>query len=567
MTTLNTDGVTGIDGHSPIWLAGPWRYWNRDQIYWGPDTPAEGRYVPNVNDYIKDLATNIDYRVTDVDITTLIPTVVKVKTQMSDGVLAEEDVLLGVGPGTAAETWLLYCDKSVMPHMLAVERRLQIPGVEAKYAMIHRGADIGSPQKIISAFYDTQGNLLGQKIPLELVLFDNSEIENRAIYVIPTCYTTEDLLDNEIVTVSIWSDQNMVLSKRQLKVENTAFVAGPNAAAKYVMDIGLETPALSPADSNLIEFPLNVPIEGLNLMGVALYSDGSRLRMPVDGTKFRLDGLAAYVTSQVGQKIPIQLVYTLSPDEIAYQNVLTNGEQRFIPKQMHARTKEVNGALSPKLYCYPVWIDALNGYRLEWWLANLERGPILRATPHVRINTNYAVFNPHLLGSMQRLAVTVNLKDVNPSLEAFNHTQTVEITLRNPGTDHSGDGNWSVGFDPGQNPPFGVQNNAVTTFINANLYKVKIDLGETAFENWLERIYKRTRPLYNPSRENAAPEPTHFAFVFTDATYVFPIAEWNVEHQISHAVPDSDTLFIKFFKRTADNDIELSTAGIPVYQA
>lgn len=566
MSDIIVSSVVGVDGHSPIYNPSEaWRIWNRDEIYWGPTFPGQNKYVPKINDYIKDISTGVDYRVTDLDPTTFIPTMIKAASANDDGMFEPEDLLIGVGPGTPSETWRIYIDKTVVPHTLSVERRCYVPGADTRSAMIFKGGDFSSPQSAISAYYDTQGNLLGQSIPLELVAIDNSKGQNVSCKIIPTCYTMEDLKDGDVVTAFVYSDTGIVVWKRQFIVEETSFVAGPTDAAKYVTDIYLKSPFLSSSDATLLKYPINVLVGSLDLIGVVKYSDNSTLEMPVDGTKFSFDGLESYVATIVGQKVPCQLVYTLSPGEIAYTNVGI-GNERFIEKQYYAQTDEVKGAYSAKLFAYPVWIDAINGYRLEWWLANLDRTAIFRATQHVRLNGNVAAFDPLLYGTTQRLSVSVDLFDVQPSLGHWTHTQTLDVVLLSPGTNHSGNGNWTVGFDPGQTPPFGVQNAAKTTFINSNLYQLQIDMGETDQTAWLNRMFFRARPLFNPARESVAPAPTHFALVFSNQTIEFPIAEWNMMHPISHPIPNSSTLFIKFFKRTADNDIELAMIGVPVYQ-
>lgn len=562
-TTINPPA--GIDGVVPIYNPNErWQYWNFDEIFWGPDQPGTGKYVPKVKDWIKQTQTRLDYEVESVDPTTCIPTITGVSAPVTTGGVTPDDVLLGAGPGTIRDTFRCYIDQRQLPHALSVERRFHVPGEDAVYAMIFEGTDLTVNPKIISSFFDTQGNLLGQKVPLVLVAYDNSQGTNIAVKSIPTCWTTEPLATGSVVTVVAYSTLDIVVSIWTFIVQNSGFIPSPNLAAKYVTDISLDSPFMSTSDATLIQYPINVPLGGLNLMGTVHYSDGSTLQMPVDGTKFSVEGLDAYITTIIGQQAPIVLTYTLSSDEICYDTQVNNN--RTISKDYRAQTEQVDGSYSVKLYGYPVWVDSITGYRLEWYLANLERTAIFHATPYVKINANTGAWQPLAYGINQNLSVTVDLADINPSLGHYLHTQTVSFVLMAAGTDRSSNGNWTVAFDPGQSPPFGVQNAALTTFVSQNTWKVKVDLGEATQASWLNRLYANTRPLFNPSTEAAAPTPTHFAFVFNDQTLEFPIGEWNVEHVISHSVLNSDTLFIQFFQRTPDNDIELSMAAMPVYQ-
>lgn len=559
MSELSIAGISGsVDGIAPVY--DPYygfKLWSLAQIYMGDI--GLGRFVPNVQDRVWDLDSNTMYRVTDVNPVTMEATLVKVLNPISDGVLSNEDQLLGVGPGTKSDTYRIFLDTSVTPHTLVVDQRLMIPGSRTKYAKVFRGNALTSTQYVVSALYDAAGNFLGQDIPCELAKVTGNVTERSVV----PCKCTESMPNGEVVTVVFYTDDNIVVFKQQLLVENTNFIAGPNIGTKYVKGVALKTPWLSNTDTTLLQFPINVLVESLNLYGQVQYSDGSVLEMPVDGTKFELFGLEDYVFTVVGEDAPIVLNYNLSDNELAIGN--TVGENRNMIKNYRAKTMLADGSYSVKLFVYPIWVDALNGYRLEWFLSNLERTAIWRCTSSVRFNANSASFNPTLYGANQRISVTVNLQDVNGTFNNWNHVQVIDITLLQQGTARST--NWQIGFEPGQNPLFGIGNYASTTFIDVNTWKVRLAMDAPNVTEWIDRLMYRTQPLYNPLKESNAPAPNYFALDFVGKSIEFPIAEWNMEHTISSAMPDSDTLFIRFFKRTADNDIQLSIAGVPIYQA
>lgn len=553
-----TTSITGSDGGVPIYQPDDrWTTWRLAEIYTG--TVGKGRYVPKVNDYVVDTDTDERYIVTDLDLTTLVPTLKKVQPVPSDS-LSDIDVLLGVGPGTDSDTYRVYLDTSVMPHTLAVDARLKVHGSMATKAKIFMGSELLGTQKVISAFYDQTGTLLGQEIPLELVAMPQGV--NYTLKCVPVCYTTEEIPDGEVVSVVFYSDAGHVVSKRQLLVENTAFIRSSDASVKYVSDISLESPFMSSADPTLLQYPLNVPLAGLNLMGRVHYSDGSSMLMPVDGTKFAVFGLENFVATIVGQKIPLVLRYNLSEGEIAYG--LSVGSERFISEVYRATTLKADGAYSVKLFGYPVWIDSINGYRLEWFLYNLDRQAMYRVTPYVQINANTRAFDPIAYGVNQKLSVSLNLKDVDSTFSSYIHTQTIEIVLMNQGSERTT--NWTIAFESGQNPVYGKNNFAATTFVNQNLMTVNLAMGETTLDGWLNRLYYLTKPLIDPDRELTAPAPDYFAILIGTTVLEFTIAQWNAVLSINQVVANSDTMFIKFFKRTVDNDIQLAIAGVPVYQ-
>lgn len=555
-TQLSLSGIAGTDGVVPVYEPNTrWTTWSLKEIYLGQQ--GQNRYVPKVNDYVVDIDTAQYYKVDSIDPTTMVPSLKKI-TLVNDGAFTDQDILLGVGPGTQSDTYRVYIDKSVMPYALAVDARLKVAGTMVSSAKIFKGSEIYGTSEVISAFYDQSGNLLGQAIPLELVAMDG----NISIRTVPVCHTTENLADGEIVTVVFFSDNGHVVSKRQLLVENTAFIRSTDVATKYITGITLDSPFLSSGDPRLIQYPLNVPLSGLSLMGKVQYSDGSALTMPVDGTKFSLFGFEGYVATIVGQKFPLVLKYSLSDNEIVYGASVADG--KFLTEQYRATTLKADGAYTVKLFGYPVWIDATQGYRIEWFLYNLDRNVMYRVTPYVKFNQNTRVFDPTAYGVLQHLSVSINLKDVNGTYRSYNHVQTIDIVLLAPGTDRTG--NWTVGFDPAQNPPYGNSMFASYNMINANLSTVQIDFGAATQEEWLQRIYLNTKPMMDESRELAAPTPDFFALVLGDTQVEFPISQWNSALQLTTSLTNSGTLFVKFFKRLADTDLQLAVAGLPIYQ-
>lgn len=561
MSDISVSGITGTDGKTPIYEPeARWTTWALKEIFVGG--PGLKKYVPKIGDYVIDTDTNETYIVDDLDITTLVPAFRRVERPEGSGIFNESDMLLGVGPGTQSDTYRIYIDQSVIPHTLAVDARLRVHGSMTTSCKIFKGSHLLGNQQVISAVYDAGGTLLGQSIPLELCAVP-SDVTNHAIKTVPVCHTTENLADGEVVTAVFYADTGHVVSKRQLLVENTAFIRTSNDAVKYVTSIELETPFLSAGDPELIQYPINVPLNGMNLMGVVNYSDGSQLRLPVDGTKFQVFGFEHFVATIVGQKLPVVLKYNLSSDEIAYGATI-NGD-RFFTKTYRAQTTVRDGIYSVKLFGYPVWIDAVNGYRLEWFLYNLDRDVSYRVTPHVQINESTRAFDPLAYGINQRLAVSINLKNANPAYKNYIHTQTIDFVLAQAGTVQA-DTAWTVGFEPSQNPPFGRLNYVGMEYVNINLRRLNLTSGETVLANWLNRMYSLSKPLIDPDREALPIEPDFFKLVIGATELEFPIAQWNQVIPITQTLANHSTLFIKFFKRTVTTDLQLAVCGVPVWQ-
>lgn len=558
---ININGITGLDGHRPIYNPdGRWTIWGLHEIFNGQQ--GQNRFVPKVGDWVFDKDTAHRYRVASVDPTTALSTLVTI-FDVPENDLTNADILFGVGPGTQADTYRVYIDKSVIPHTLAVDARLTVSGTMVSNCKLFKGNVANGSSECVSAFYDGSGTLLGQTIPLETAVIPNSN--NYTVKTVPVCYTTHDLPDNEIITAVFYSDLGVVVSKRQLLVENTTFIRAVELGTKYITSIALDTPFLSTSDPLLIQYPINVPLNGMNLMGVVTYSDGSSLRLPVDGTKFSVWGFDNYVATIVGQEFPVTLKYQLSPGEVMYSgNNVGNGNGAFKTVNYRATTLNSDGSFTPKLFAYPVWVDAIHGYRLEWYLTTLERSTVFKVTPYVTFNVNVASFDPLLYGTKQTLSVSINLRNVNGSLRPYIHTQSIDIMLLGPGTMRTT--NWTIGFAPNQNPLFGIDNFAKSTMINAGLWRLNLKSNYQSKAEWLDKVYYKTLPLFDGTKETKAPEPNFFKVIVDNVETEFPISDWDKDLTLSQLIPDNGTVFIKFIKRTVNNDIQLAVSAMPIYR-
>ncbi len=561
--------VVGTDNVAPVYDADQrWRIWNMREIYLGG--VGFGKYVPKVGDLVMSVdgavvTTNIVVSINEV---TLIPVFRQQDTSHLTEQLSEYDILFGVGPGTQSDTYRIYLDKSVQPYRLTVDARLRVGGSMCQWAKIFKGADTSEESGVVvGGVYNQQGQIISENIPLELVASDT--ITNHAIKVVSTCKTTFDMPDGELVTCVLYDADGFVVSKRQLLVDNTAFIRSTDSSRRYVAGISLETPFLSEQVNRQVDYPLNVPLNAINLIGVVEYSDGARVKMPVDGTRFQVSGLDAYAATIIGQKTPIVLKYKLQANELAY-GVQFGQSENHIAESYDIRTVDIVGNYAVKLFAYPVWIDAVSGYRLEWFLYDLDRSISYNVTPNVVINGTVTPFDPKLYGVKQTISVNVNLREVNGSYKNFIHVQYLDITLNKPGSsrpDFDQVPNWEVASTAGATPAFG--RDVYATFVrqNANLYQVKVMGATNTQAAWLDAIYKPTRPLFNPQTETQGLTPTHFIVLAgNNAPQEHLISEWNTTMAMNQAVANNGTLFIKFIKRTVDGDLQLAAVGLPMFQ-
>lgn len=550
-----------VDGKVPVWNRdGLWQVWSVDQIWRG--THGEHKYVPNVGDWVVQPDVGLKpghyWRVARLDQITLVPELVPFDTGLLPSA-SLEDVLLYSGPGKHVETYRVYIDQSVRPFTLAVDARFAIHGRDLQRAEIVVGSEREGNLEVISAMYDQSGNYLGTSIPLELAhMRDHS---NYATWVIPTCATSRELVNNDIVYVRVYSDTGGFRGEYPMIVENSSFTRLTDYGYRYVTHVSLDTPFLSTSDPHLIEYPLNMPVRGLNLFGIVHYSDGSSVRLPVDGTKFQLFGYENFIATQVGERADLILQYNLSSDEKHYGSTVGTG--KYIQAQYRSVTTREDGSYTVKLYGYPVWVSEVVGWRMEYYLYNLDRNTAQRVTSLVSYNANTGGFDPKLYGVKQQLSVSINLQDVNPGYKSWIHAQVLDVTLFRHGTDRSST-QWVVAFERNQSSPYGLDNWCEVTHVNANLRRIDISCKEKTLDAWLERLYYNTKPLFALSRESKAPAPNMFAIVTKAQTYEFPINQWNTQLSLTGLLDQSEAVYVKFFLRTASTDLHLGMAALPV---
>lgn len=549
------EGVVGLDGHVPVYEpAGRWTIWGKHEVWDG--SVGANRYVPKVNDYVIDHDTYTTYKVDSLDAVTLIPVLREVRPANMAYTFTETDVLFGVGPGTQSDTYRVYVDKSVTPHVLAVDIRLKVAGTLARHAKIFKGSDLTPTGKVISKVFDNSGILISEDIGLELIATDGQLI-NHSIKTVKVCHTTENLVDGEIVTLVIYSDNGHVVSKRQLLVENTAFIRSVDASRKYVSHISCETSFMSMGNDHLIEFPLNIPINGLNIMGKIHYSDGSIVKLPVDGVKFKMFGLEQFISSIPGQQVNLVLSYALGANEVAYTGVSSDG--KYVTEAYTLKTINPNNSYAVKLFGYPFYINEASGYEMKWWMFNLDRNIWFDVTPYVRFNENTGPFNPKGYGYLQRKSVSVNLRDVSGAFKPFVHTQIVDIVLNSvPGDTPT---EWTVSHEsvPGR-APYGPDIRATKPAVNY----VKIDCGKATYADWKAAVYNGVYPIVNNILETVPPEPTHFVLSYGGFETEYPVTSWNQELNTTIDVPIGKNVMVRFIKKLSTGQLELAIAAIPV---
>ena len=535
--------------------------WSLPQIYTGPN--GAGAYVPNIGDLIVDLLNGFN-QVTSVDYTTGLSVWVPwIPPNQNNGVL-QSDVLLGSAPGAPSESYRCYINTSVTPYSLDLDTALYFYSSKAAYCKVFLGTDISSTGIVISAQVDQNNNVTTENLSLSVVQMAN--VNNLAISSVNGGVSTQAVQSGELVTAVIYAADGTVLSYSKLLVSNTNFSRPLNAATKYVTGIELVSDYLSSSNSQLLEIPVNMLTQSILLQGKVLYSDGSSVVLPIDGTRFNLAGMNNYVASTVGQQVPLVLVYNFASNEYGYEvsGVYPN---RFMTADYTITTVAVAGAYSVKIYAVPRWNASTNQYTLSFFMYNLNRNAVYDVTPYVTM-VSPNVFNPAAYNTAQSITIRLNLNQVAPSFAYYIQNQTFTLNLEANGNAPA----WWVQYSP-SGAQMGVGNNYVAKISStgvANTWNIDLSCGLTNPTTWVNALYNNAQPLYDPASEAAAPTPNYVRVVIgTSYTAVIPIVSFNAAiPSLVLTAPDpiqGDVVLLEFLYRSGSNpDQELGLGVLPI---
>lgn len=531
-------------------------FWMRSELYTGPN--GTGEFVPKIDDPVMDWSIGW-LQVVEVDNSTglskLKPWTPPKSSDEGDGL----DLLRGIGPGYVSETWRCYLNTKVIPHTLTIDAKLHMFSVNASYIKVFKGTDISETGKVISKNFDASGNLLGENIPLEVLAMPDHN--NFAIKAPAVGYTTEQFPDGEVLWAVVYNAEGGQVSEAKLVVRNSSFVRGVEASRKYVSSIELISPFMSKTDPNMVEFPINVNLESITLVGRVNYSDGTRKLVPIDGVKMRLDGMKTWVSTVLGHKQPLSLVYILGSDESAADSasVFNNA---FMQRSYVAKTTPVDGAYSVKLFCFPCWDDVQLEYQLHWFLYNLTREAWYRVDHLVELAINSVPFNSRKFGVTQKVAFAIDLSQVDGRFAKYRHVQQIELALlAQPTEDRTW---WTITHEPLHPTPYGVEVFARFDHISGGNYNVRLDESFSDLDVWLERFYYDTFPVSNDQIEVRPPRPTHFVLDANGLETEYPIAAFNQDLLVNTTVLKGQNIYLHWIAKDGITDHQLGVSGVSV---
>lgn len=538
--------------------------WNRNEIV---SFPGEtNKYIPNVDDAVRDWDQGV-FRVIEVDQTTGMSVLELWQEPEGPDEDGPENILIATGPGYTSESFRIFLDQTVTPHTFSPDLRCHFYGTEVQGYKIFKGTEISERYgTVISEYYDASGNDLGPMIPVEVAVLPGmlpGTQYQHGVTVPMAGYTSTALPDGERVTLVAYAANGKQLSIAHLVVVNSEVIRQPDTSKRYVKGISIDSSWINASDPKVIEFPLNVSVESLPMVGRVHYRDGKKELMALNSSQMELQGLRNYIATEVGQEFGLTLTYKLAEDEISYG--INPTTDRKITSSYIARTTPAEGAYECRLFVYPVWVNAAVGYRLEFWLYNQDREKFWNVTPQIQLGATSRAFDPKGYGYIQDLTYALNLNAVDGVFKPVRFVSTVQITLFTDGG--NGAPNWEVKFRPDQNVAYGKDLKANVEYIATNQWNLRLANGMQTKEQWLTKMYYNAEPLINPQLEVKPPEPTHFKVKFLHNTYEYAVSQWNEVLKVNNDLStNGELVYIQWIRRTVATDLQLAITGLALRQ-
>lgn len=548
----NVGSSTGIVG-----IPNPTRrftQWNITEVY-GAGTAETNRYIVNVDDLVIDYATMMQYRVVKVT-KEGIPTLEPISfTGISES--SRSVSVIGSGPGLCSEGYRIYVNSKLIPSPFNIDNRVMFLGSDNSYIKIFKGTNISDRGNVISGIFNSVNRMTSENVPLEPV---NIPHRNNTTYKTATQgFITDGVSDGEELTCVVYNNAGQITSRFKLLVVNTEFIRNIDASKKHIIDISLITPYLNSNDKGQIDFPIGMVAQSSSFIGKVTYSDGTSESYPVDGTKFSLFGFNTFVSSRIGDNVPLILNYRLAETEFA-NNLQIVDNHRFLNKKYTIKTVDSDNRYNVRLFVIPKWDSVALSYSLTYLLYSLERQAPIDVTRLVEYSNNSQTFNGKAFGVAQNLTVALNLDAVSQNYQYYRHVETFSITLLRPITDEVATSVYSLTYGTDNV----IANDTVCRYSGGNNnYTLEVGNHFPTLGVLLSKWYENSLPLVFPYNEDIAPRPTHARLVIGTWSKEVPIQDLlSPITNVNAPIRNGATLEIEFLKISTSARLYLSRIGL-----
>lgn len=529
------------------------RTWNISQIWLGEQVSGGGYIVPNVNDLVIDWDVPGFYKVIYIDTTvnipnttpTYIPTLELIDfahPNTGDGANGFTQRVDIYQPSILERAFL---DTTVVPHTLSIDDRYYIYGTEAYTVKVFKGTDISAATgHVISQKYNGSGDLIGENIGLEYLMPNNPAVKRPLVIDV-----SESLLDGEIVTLVVYTQNGGPIGSHPFIVINSSAIRGTEANSISIVDIQLVSSMLDPVERDLLLVPANINITGGDFQARLIYSNGHTALIPVGTNKCMLHGVQNFNTSLAGIISQVVLTYYANANEPTIN--VSNPALRSISSVYRIRTVVNNLSHAFKIYVSPRFNTTTGLYENTYYLTNLDYTIFIKLTSD-QITVQNQISGPVSysdLSNAQTLRLSVLISDVIPfGFANYTHVQLVTIDY---GSSSDNSTCWLIDYVGNNVNIYG--SHLRFEYSPLGQFAIDITAGAVSLNNWLAKLWTPLHAIFDPTQALSAPTPTHFKLSYAEYVGpVKPISDWNVLHGngLGHAWTNHDTVNVIWLHTT-----------------
>lgn len=532
-------------------------FWNEPDIWTGED--GTGDYVPQKGDVIvrKSKGTISFLDVLDVvENISVTEALEVVQNEVIDSDLKKYGIV-----STSEDDYRLYIDTSRTPYEINVDPSLCWAGTELSYAKIFLGTDIsGGNSKVISQKLDGSNSLVSENIPLRTVLIEDSN--NHVFKSLEVGFSNTALNTGEAVTLVLYNKLNRPVKVKQLKALETAYIRHGNVGMRKVTSVELKSQFIDSANNSLLKVPMNLSLRDVPMLAVIRYDNGESIERAVNTSGIKLNGIESINMSYAGQRSTLNLVYTLGPDEVA-DTVSGQPGAYFKQKTYQIESIPAEGAYNVKLDVIPNWNSTLNKWELSYYLYTLDRNDRYNVTPHVKLGSNSEDFDGTNYRETQWLTLVLDLSEINDSkLKPFVYTQKVGINLYSNGLSNTT--SWTVNYNENTSDVFGRDLEAKVNLVQIGRWEVDISNGITSNNEFLEKLYYATEPMYDTTKEAKAPTPTHIRMTLDGISKTIPFTQWDERTEFPVGGSEGKSVTLEWIRNIGDTNLVLGMTPLKI---
>lgn len=529
------------------------RTWGIDQVFMGPEMsldPNKTYVVPNQGDVVRDVENRKEYYVHAIG-ENYTPDLRPWEPNLSPD--TQKNLLIGYGVGAVNEAYRIYYNRRTVPNTLTISQYCYVNGNEVVGYKLFRGYETGDNGEVISRYYDASGDYLGNVIPVEKFY---REPEWKLMPGIS--HVQDNLLSHGDIVTAVFINRNGTeCSSAILKVEETNLTPALNQPFREVINVTVKSPHLDKNDSSVLKVPNNTMLTDLMMEGAVHYKDGTTRTFKFDQTHGQVFGLEGRVLTRPDSEYDISVSYYLQDDEFCTE--AKDGVRKHYSFPMVVKTFEPDSSNAVKLFVVPKFDKPGVGYKLQYWLYDLERNVPIDVTNKIDYHDLYE-FNPLDYGNRQRIQPTLDLSEVHPRYSPFIYTQEIEMHLL--GEPNNNNDGWRMRYSLGT----GWIGEDLEAFLITDDDKLYLDIGNnyTRWEQFFVDLYRKIGPISDEPNEIYASDPTHVIVERDGVEVRLDRDSFNEPFLWPSTIAANDTVSLRWVNRINSRDYHLGVTPLIV---